>query len=122
MMSKHPSRKTKPCLAPTQPEFPAQPMAEAPRTLGGDRKPASTVPSPGVVRKSQRGRYAVHEKRGQSADIKGLVKDLSSSQPDARVLAAKKLKEYATDAEKARNVVSLLPPDDPSNRMVALVR
>ncbi len=120
MTSRHPSRKTKQYLAPTQPEFPApQPLAEAPHKLAGGEKPSSTVPSPG---KSQRGRYAVHEKRSPAADVEGLVRKLAASAPEARILAAKALKAYAADAEKAREVASLLPPDSPANNLISSVR
>ncbi len=113
MTGRHPS-KTKPYLAPTQPEFPApQPLAEAPH---GGKRPESTIPSPG---KSQRGRYAIHSAR---ESLQGMVEGLSSSQPDVRSISAKKLKAYADDAEKARDVVGLLPPDSPSNRLISDVR
>lgn len=120
MIGKRQSGKTKPYLAPTQPEFPAQPMAEPPSASGGGKKPSSAVPSPGAVRKSQRGRYAVHEKRAPALDLQAAVKELSSPQPEVRAMAAKRLKAYAAGAEKARDVVSLLPPD--SNKLISDVR
>jgi hypothetical protein len=100
----------------TQPEIPAQPLAEKPAGRG---KKNSTMPSPGSTRKSQRGRYAIHQAR--SIDVEAVVKELSSpSPPDVRVLAAKKLKAYVTDADRARDVMSILPADN--SRLVSSVR
>lgn len=103
------SQRTRAQTATTQPEIPAQPLAEKPITA--PKKKNSTMPSPGSGRKSQRGRYAVHEDRLPKFDIQAAVKELSPPSPaDARSRAAKKLKAHVTDAEKARDVLSILPP------------
>jgi hypothetical protein len=54
--------------------------------------------------------------------IGALINNLSSDQPLRRINAAKLLKEYVSDVERAREILPILPPDDPAYRSIFDVR
>jgi hypothetical protein len=111
-----PSSKTRltgadPRLAPTKPDIRrARPLEDS-------------LPPPVEKQGGARdGRYSFHFGRKRRKGLQKLVDGLSSVNASERTSSARALKEYAADADKAREVSSLLPADSAGYRAVETVR
>ncbi len=116
---RHPPRRDRKAIPDTLPEMRARTLSEPP--AGPPQARRSRLPFKSTADKEEGGRYSLREER-TDAELQADVEKLFSGRAAERSAAGGRLIRYANTIGKARDLLSMLPPEKPGLRELVAVR